>query len=463
MNSDVTDAATALRQGETSSVALVTEALAVEDELGVYRTRFPESALAAARRADAELAIGRDRGPLHGIPFGVKDLIAVAEGPTTAQSLVLGDGWGTGIDATAVTRLKAAGAVIIGKTSTMEFGCGVPDPAKPFPAPRNPWDPDRWAGGSSSGTAAGVAAGMFPAGLGTDTAGSIRMPAAFCGITGLMPTYGRVPADGCLPLARSLDRIGPLARTARDCALVFEVLTGTPLALPETPDLTGLRIGVVREHHFPDDADPALPDVFETALAVLADLGAALTEVRLPQWAELSGAVLLTACCEGFAEHQDDLLARWADFHRSTRGFLAGGAMVSGAGYVRAQRVREVARRALAELFEEVDVVAGPTASIGAPYLDEVSDEAGQQNPAVFGKVNTPYWNGVGNPVLAVPMGTTADGLPLSLQLAGDLFAEELLLRTADAYQRACRPARAWKAGQSSSPSSCGQSSRPRR
>src|SRR5882757_9881193 len=237
----LTEAAAALRAGTTTS------------------RRLDELALATADAADAELAAGVDRGPLQGIPFGVKDILAMAEGPTTAQSDVLDPAWGAGRDAPVVARLKAAGAVLTGKTSTMEFAIGMPDGSKDFPVPRNPWNPATWPGGSSSGTGAGVAAGMFYAGLGTDTGGSIRIPAAFCGITGLMPTFGRVPKSGCVPLGYSLDHIGPMARSAEDCALMLQAMVGhdasdvTSLDVPVpdylaalTGDLTGVRIGVDR-------------------------------------------------------------------------------------------------------------------------------------------------------------------------------------------------------------------------
>ena len=225
--SDVPDtlagAAAALRAGTVSSVELtlasIERADRFDEQLGTYVCRADGPALEAAKQADAELEAGRDRGPLHGIPVGIKDIVATAGLPTTAQSLVLDRRWGERGDAVVVARLRAAGAVITGKTTTMEFAIGLPDPTKPFPLPRNPWAPDRWAGGSSSGTANGVAAGIFWAGIGTDTGGSIRMPSALCGITGLKPTFGRVPKSGVVPLSWSFDHVGPMARTARDCAL----------------------------------------------------------------------------------------------------------------------------------------------------------------------------------------------------------------------------------------------------
>ncbi|MGW4590513.1 amidase [Amycolatopsis thermoflava] len=448
----VTDAAAALRAGATTSVALTEAAIAAADrqdaEIGTYLHRLDDYALERAAEADAELAHGVDRGPLHGIPFGVKDIIAMAEGPTTAQSLVLDPAWGAGRDAPVVARLKSAGAVITGKTSTMEFACGMPDDTKPFPVPRNPWNPDTWPGGSSSGTGSGVAAGMFLAGLGTDTAGSIRIPAAFCGVSGLMPTFGRVPKSGCVPLGYSLDHIGPLARSARDCAAVLEVLAGLDTSDPDCVDapfsapafdgdLSGLRVGVVREGHFPDHADPALTGAFDAAVAVLAEQGATVVEVTLPYWHEMITADMVTMGCEALAYHRNDLAGRWGDYYAATRAMLVTGAMASGADYVQAQRVRRVAQDALARLFETVDVIAAPTAAVGAPTFDSITTPGGGVDVSeLFSLIFTPYWDSVGNPVLAVPMGFTADGMPLSLQLAGPAFGEATILRAGDAFQQ---------------------------
>ncbi|MFD9904391.1 amidase [Streptomyces sp. NPDC059063] len=444
----VTGAARALRDGTVTSVELTEAAVAAAERadgpLGVYVTRFDAQARAAARRADEELARGVDRGPLHGIPFGVKDTIAAAEGPTTAQSLVHDEGPWAGRDATVVARLRAGGAVLTGKTTAMEFGCGLPEEDKPFPFPRNPWRPECWAGGSSSGSASGVVAGMFLAGLGSDTGGSIRMPAAFCGATGLLPTFGLVPGAGCVPLGYSLDRVGPLARTARDCSAVLHVIAGTPEGGPSRfseplfgGDLDGTRVGVVRERHFPADGDPAVPGAFDAAVSVLTGLGAAPVEVTLPYWHELITVLFVTAAGEGLAHHRAALSRHWDDYGVATRGFLATGALVSAADYVQAQRVRRVAQRAVDALFAEVDVIVCPTASIGAPPFDALADAAGQQDHAgVFGQVHTPYWSPLANPVLAVPMGRTATGLPLSLQIAGPVAGDATVLRVGDAFQR---------------------------
>ncbi|MFI2229948.1 amidase [Nocardia testacea] len=443
-SSTLLEAAAALRSGVVSSLELLEAACAAADRwdrsLGIYVSRTDDRARAAAERADRELAAGRDRGPLHGIPFGVKDLIAVAGIPTTGQSLVQRPEWRAGGNATVVDRLEAAGAVLTGKTSTMEFGCGLPDPGKPFPVPRNPWDTNRWAGGSSSGTASGLVAGTFLAGLGTDTAGSIRMPAAFCGVTGLAPTFGLVPTAGCIPLGYSLDRVGPLAHGVRDCAAVLAVLTGGRVDAFITgdsdADLSGLRIGVVRKHHLPAAADPALAGVFDSAVGVLGAAGATLSEIELPFWAEANTATLVVAAAEGYAYHRNDLIDSWSEYTVAARALLATGALLSGADYVQAQRVRALTADAVAALFETVDVVVTPTAAVPAPPLDALADEYGHQdNAGVFGMVFTPYWNSVANPVLSIPMGCTETGLPLGMQIAAARGMDALALRVGAVFQ----------------------------
>ncbi len=448
----LTDAAAALRAGTTSSVELTQEAIAradvLDEQLGVYVTRLDEHALATAQQADAELADGLDRGPLHGIPIGVKDILAMAEGPTTANSLILDAAWGHERDAVVVERLKAAGAVITGKLTTMEFAIGLHDLAKPFPRPRNPWNPEHWPGGSSSGTGAGVAAGLFLAGIGTDTGGSIRMPAAYCGVSGLMPTFGRVPSAGCVPLGYSLDHIGPLARSARDCGAFLGAIAGDDSRDPYTVDravpdflarvgepLQGVRIGVERANHLGGELDdPAAEPAFEEAVATLAELGATVVEVEIPHYADTVVAQIVTMVSEAFAYHREDMRERWGDYFTATRAFVGTGALYSGADYVQAQRVRRVAQRSLAALFADVDAIATPTASTGAPTYEEL-ERRGVMRP--LGTLYTPYWDAVGNPALVVPMGFTGAGLPLSLQLAARPFEETLLVQLGDAYQQA--------------------------
>ncbi len=444
----ISDAAAALRSGATTSVALTEHAIAMADrldpELGTFIVRFEQESLAAAEAADAELAAGMDRGPLHGIPLGVKDIITSVEGPTTAQSLVHDPEWNRA-DAVVVARLREAGGVIVGKTTTMEFASANPDPEKPFPIPRNPWDSATWPGGSSSGTGSGVAAGMFLGGLGTDTGGSIRIPSAFCGITGLMPTFGRVPKSGCVPLGYSLDHIGPMARSARDCALMLSALAGydpscagavdVPVedyAAALTGDLAGVRIGVdPLTRALNADADPAVGPVLERVVAVLEELGATIVEVELPFYEQSMAALLAICGGEMFAYHAPDARTRLADYFAGNRNQLSSAVFTSGADYVQAQRFRRVVQKALTSLYDHVDLIVTPTLSVGAIPLDVLGPSLG----AWFEQLQTPYWDLTGNPVISAPAGFTAAGLPLGIQIAGRPFDEAAVLRAADAMQ----------------------------
>lgn len=445
----IADALDALRDGTTTASGLLDGVESLADArdpgLGIYLERFRSSASETAAEVDRQVAAGESRGPLAGIPLGIKDIISTAEGTTTAQSLVLDPGWSarTG-DAEVVRRLRAAGAVLTGKLTTMEFATGRPDAAKPFPIPRNPWNPDYYAGGSSSGTASGVAVGAILGGLGTDTGGSIRGPAAFCGISGLKPTFGRVPKSGCVPLGYSVDHVGPMARSARDCAILLGVLAGhhpaDACSVDEpvddylgalTGDLAGLRIGVDRLEGVYPARDPAIAEAFEASLGVLASLGAVLVDVRLPLWHELMAVNWITAHSEAFAYHEPDLRTRWAEYGTPTRTGIGAAPAISGADYVQAQRVRSVGRRVVAELFGGVDLVVTPTTSVAGMRIDELDALHETASP-----MHTGYWNPLGNPALAIPMGLTPASLPTSLQIIGRPFEESTVLRAGDAYQR---------------------------
>jgi aspartyl-tRNA(Asn)/glutamyl-tRNA(Gln) amidotransferase subunit A len=448
----ISDAAAALRSGETTSTELVTEAIAVADRLdaavGSFIVRYQDSSLAAAAAADEKLASGDPVGPLHGIPLGIKDIISTSEGTSTAQSLVLDPQWGIDAgDAVVVSRLRAAGGIVMGKLSTMEFACGMPDFDRPFPIPRNPWDLDRWAGGSSSGSGSSVSTGMVLGALGTDTAGSIRIPAAFCGVTGVMPTFGRVPKSGCVPLGYSLDHIGPLTRSARDGALMLQILAGydasdacaTDVPVPDylaglTGDLTGLRIGIQRlEQWGGAREDPALPSAFSDAVSVLAKLGADVVEIELPFYAEMMAANMVVMASEAAAYHMPDLQSSWADYAPGTRGLLASAFSISSADYVQAQRARRVAQRAVGKTFKDVDLIVTPTTSGGALDFAELATLLADSG---FSSIYTQYWDCTGNPATALPMGFASTGLPMSLQIAARPFDEVTMLRAADAFQR---------------------------
>ncbi|MCU1407769.1 MAG: Amidase [Glaciihabitans sp.] len=445
----ISDALTALRAGETTAAALMESAISAADAhnsaLGIYMSRFDATALEAAYEADTAYATGDPVGALAGIPLGIKDIITSTEGPTTAQSLVHDSSWGDQLDAPVVARLRAAGGLITGKTTTMEFATGVPDLTKPFPVPRNPWNLENWTGGSSSGTGNGVAAGAFLGGLGTDTGGSIRMPAAFCGISGIKATFGRVPKSGCVPLGYSLDHIGPMARSAMDCAIMLSALAGYDASDPTTVeepvpdytlalggDLAGLRIGVDSLQRFVVDGDSAVAERFEKAIESMVALGATIVPVSLPYYREVAAAARITSRSEAFAYHALDMQTRWDEYFAATRQGVGSSPFNTGADYVQAQRVRRVGQKAMAELFSTVDIILTPMASTEAPTIGSLAKSFGDR----FALVHAAYWNGLGNPALSVPMGAGETGLPLGLQVIGKPFDEATVLKVGDAFQQ---------------------------
>jgi aspartyl-tRNA(Asn)/glutamyl-tRNA(Gln) amidotransferase subunit A len=451
---DIVEAARLLRRREVSSTELVRDAFAradaVDEVTGAYLHRLTEPALRAARRADDDLAAGIDRGPLHGIPLAVKDNMFTADGPTTAQSRVRDPSWDDAPDATVVARLRARGAVITGKLTLSEFAIGPPSPDSPFPRPRNPWNPRCWPGGSSSGTGVAVAAGMVFAGLGTDTAGSVRIPSAMCGITGLKPTFGRVPVTGTIPLAPSLDHVGPMARSARDCALILQAIAGHDAADPasSTVPVPGygdgrtlpdpLRVGVAIPFvsgSGPSGLDPAVATAFDDALAVLRSLGARLTDVTLPDYEPATAAAKIILEAESFACHRPTLKTRWHDYAPMTRHRLATGAFTGAADLDRARRQRRQTVAGLRELLGTVDVIVSPAMPIPAPEVDQ----HGSPDRAVTFTAARPmrYWSLSGYPALVVPMGFSPAGLPLSLQIVGRPFAEATVLEVGAAFQAA--------------------------
>ncbi|MGW0660698.1 amidase [Streptodolium elevatio] len=365
--------ADALAQGKVSSVELVTELLARADAsdpgLGVYLARFDDAALAAARDADDARARGDVRGPLHGVPITLKDLIASGEGPTTAHSAVPPRHTG-GEDALVTRRLRDAGAVVLGKVSLSEFGFGASDDPE-LPVTRNPWDTERWPGGSSSGSAAGVAAGLFPASIGTDTGGSIRIPSALCGVTGFKPTFGAVPVDGVVPGAPTVDTVGPIAADAADCLALYQVIAGVPARGPGDPGiLRGLRVAVDTTGLDRPGADPAAGRAVADAVRVLADAGAVIREQAVPGLADLETACRIVQGAETYDTHRERLARHWSAYGSLTRVFMAAGAFWTARDYLHAQRVRARGRRQVAEFLGEYDVVLSATVGTAAPRLD---------------------------------------------------------------------------------------------
>ncbi|MFC9861320.1 amidase [Streptomyces sp. NPDC055082] len=431
----LTEAVHSLRSGAVGSRELVEAALRDADRLdpllGVYVTRFPEQALAAADAADARRS--GDRGPLHGLPLAVKDNLATVEGPSTAQSPVHDPGWWHGQDAPAVARLRGAGAVVLGKTTMAEYAIGRPDPAHTFPVPRNPWDPERWTGGSSTGNGAGIAAGLFLGALGTDTSGSVRLPAALCGTTGLKTTFGLLPAEGCVPLSPSQDVLGPMAVSARDCGLLLDALTGRPRPTAPVAGVRGLRIGVPYGLVEGAGVTEECRTAFHRSLRELRELGAEIREFDLPEFGPLLAVNAVTMLAEAFAVHGERLAAHWQGHGRGFRRLAAAGAVLPAHLYLRAQRTREqLTARLLARLDSPggVDVVATPTWPAPARTYAHETAPGDELNL-------TAVWNPTGFPALALPMGADPAGLPLSLQLAGRPHAESTLLAAGEAFQSA--------------------------
>lgn len=449
----IADAGAALRAGTTTSVELTTAMLdraeALDARLGAFVLLTRDLALAAAAAADEELAAGTDRGPLHGVPLAVKDIIDMTGTPTTANSEIHDvPHWQDGrTDAPVVARLRAAGAVITGKVTTSEFAIGLPDDEKRFPIPRNPWDADRSPSGSSSGSGIVVAAGTALGALGTDTAGSVRGPAGVSGLTGLKVTYGRVPKSGVVPLGYSLDSVGPMTRDARGCAAMLGVMAGheptdpvSALAPVEdylaalSGDVAGLRVGVPQAYFFDDGhLDPEVAAGVAAVLELLEGMGATTQRFDLADVQHAKHACDLLMFAEAFTYHRTNLMTRWSEYGRFTRALLGRGALWSAADIVQANRFRMHFARLVAEALSRYDVLVLPTMPTPAPLAAEetpaTSDMPDQWS--YFGQ-----WNLIGLPAISIPSGFSATGLPLATQIVGRPFAEATLLRVADAVQR---------------------------
>ena len=442
-------AARAIAAGELSPVELMKALLAriarLDPKLNVFIRLDGDAAMAAARAAEAEIASGRSRGPLHGVPVGIKDIIDVAGLPTTCHSKLLIDNVAAA-DAVCVSHLRGAGAIVLGKLSTHEFAIGGPSFDLPWPPARNPWNPDHHPGGSSSGSGSGVAAGLFPMALGSDTGGSVRNPASACGIVGLKPTYGLVSRRGVFPLSFTLDHIGPLTRTVTDNALMLDVLAGhDPLdpgsaAVPSgryasglERGVRGMRIGFIRHFHETDvPADPEVAAGLEQAARMLQSLGAQISDVRLPTLGEFGAVNRVILQSEAWAIHGPWLRERPGDYGRLARRRLLPGAFISAGDYVQAARRRLEMIAAVEAALREVDVLLCASA-MDPPSRIEDAAETERTYPR---QARTPF-NVTGHPALAMMAGLSSGGLPLSLQLVGRNFAEATLFQVARAWERA--------------------------
>jgi aspartyl-tRNA(Asn)/glutamyl-tRNA(Gln) amidotransferase subunit A len=444
----IAEASRLIARGELSPVDLVEASLAridaIDDRLCSFVTVTADKARSEARKAEAEIMRQGPRGPMHGIPYGLKDVFETAGVRTTGQSRLLADNIPTR-DSSAQQRLHAAGGILLGKNTTWEFAIGGPSWDVVAPPAHNPWNLDHHPFGSSSGSAAAVAAGICPAAMGTDTGGSIRMPAAVCGIAGIKPTYGRVSRRGVLPNSFSNDHAGPLARTVEDAAILLNVVAGydkgDPASVDEpvpdfsavlTRDVDGLTVGV--PYRWFEEEAPASKEVrsaFDVALGVFQSMGAKIRPIELPSLAEFDDPKKIIAMVELFSIYETALRTTPELLGSSFRFRVIGGALIRGEDFVQAMRMRTITASALQRVFKSVDLIMLPTA-----------EPAGKLEPTpnswqiLFRNWTVPF-NVGGNPALSVCSGFSSNGLPLSLQIAGRLFDEATVLRAGHAYEQA--------------------------
>ncbi|MFD3513106.1 amidase [Streptomyces sp. NPDC058657] len=444
----LTDASRAVHAGELSPVELTASVLdrisVTEDRLGAYVTVAADAARAASALAEREIARSGPRGPLHGIPMALKDLIDAKGIPTTASSDVRA-GHVADRDSHVTGRLADAGAVLLGKTHTHEFAYGLTTPQT-----RNAWDQGRVAGGSSGGSAVAVAAGAATFALGTDTGGSIRVPAALNGVVGLKPTYGLVSRSGVTSLSWSLDHVGPLTRTVRDAALVLGATAGhdprdpasvanPPAAFDEPGDLKGLKVGVPRNHYF-DRITPEVEETVRRAIERLAELGAVLVGVDIPMARYFQAVQWGLMVPEATSYHEQSLRAAADLYAPDVRVLLEAGTLVPAGDYLRAQRARTLMRDAWARMFQGIDVLAAPTVPMtAAPSSQSTVEWPDGTTEAVadsYVRLSSPA-NITGVPALTLPVGHDAAGLPIGMQLMGRPFHDATVLRVGRAYEDA--------------------------
>jgi len=437
-----------LRTGKLRSVELVenaAERIATLDRKLESFVYIADDARAQAAAADREIAEGRWRGPLHGVPVAVKDNYLTADMPTTAGTAASGIDFAKE-DAAVVAKLRAAGAIIIGKTRMHEFAWGnVTPPSK------NPWDTGRVPGGSSGGSGAAVAARMVPIAMGSDTGGSIRIPAALCGTVGLKPTFGRVSRAGIVPHSWSLDHAGPLSYTIADSVHALNAISGHDpndlgSAPADVPDYTaalgqpiaGLRVGICRNHFF-ESNQPDVGAAIDAAIRFYRDAGVRLVEFELPILAYGLGAIFAIELSSSTAYHSRNLAnGAVKGFTDDVRTLVEMGRLVTGPDYLKAEQLRRVLIDDLAKMFADVDVIVGPTCPLTAWPIGEWTVRVGAKDESVLAaswRLTYP-WNLAGLPSISLPCGFDRAGLPIGLQLASRPFDEMTLIRAADAYER---------------------------
>ncbi len=432
-----------LRERKFSASEITAETLRRIDErnpgLNAFILVMGEDARRQAAELDRELAAGRDRGPLHGVPISVKDLFDIAGTPTTAASRVR-EGHVAAADAEVIVRARQAGAVFVGKTNLHEFAFGTTNDESAFGPARNPHDPARSPGGSSGGSAASVAAGMALGTIGSDTGGSIRIPAAACGIVGLKPTFGEISLDGSVPLSRSLDHAGPLASTVRDTWLLYRALAGRHDSLPDTTHAATLKLGVLRGY-FCDLLDDEVRSRFEESLDRLRANGAVVDEAAIDHAGLTTPAYMHISFSEAAAYHARTIEAVPHLYTPPVRQRIELARYVLAEDYVRAQEIREALRREVDAALEGRSALVLPTLPIPAPVIGQASAQVGAAKHPVRALMLrlTQLFNLTGHPAISLPCGTTSAGLPCGLQLVGARGATEALLSVASAVEQQLR------------------------
>ena len=439
-------AARALSSSEVVSAAL-TRLERLEDKLNAFITVLREQALAEAKKADEEIARGNYRGALHGVPVTIKDMFETAGVRTTGGSKILAD-WVPETDADLVEKLRAAGAVIIGKTNLDEFGHGGTSTLSHFGSVHNPWDIERIAGGSSGGSAVAVAAGIGPLSFGTETGSSVRRPASYCGIVGFKPTFGIISRHGSFRGAWSQDHVGLFARSVQDIALGLDAVAGFDARDPasvrqEKPayasrldaSVKGLRLGVLSR--FLPGADPAVRQGFDAALKVLASARAEIVELDVPEVTYAAMTSMMTSSAESAGINRRWFRERHQDFVAHVSRGLAVGMTITASEYLTVQRARHRIREALRATYEKVDIIASPTTGRVAPLLSEgLKGNGDDTRHASYNQSNLlRFPSMLGLPACSLPCGVSPEGLPIGLQLVGCWFLDQAVLNTALAYQ----------------------------
>jgi len=442
-----------LEKREISPVELFDEAIErihqLQPKLNSFITITEEDGRKAAIEAESEIRKGQYRGPLHGIPISIKDLFATRGIRTTAGSKVLAE-WIPDYDATAVARLHQAGMVLVGKTNMHEFAYGVTNDNPHYGPARNPWDPTRVSGGSSGGSAAAVASSQCVASLGSDTGGSIRTPAAICGVVGLKPTYGRVSRYGAIPLAWSLDHVGPLTKSVEDAAIMLAAIAGTDPKDPSASSrpiadyrkdmkggVRGLRFGVPRQYFF-EHVDPEIRKFVSAAIHRLESIGATSVEVDIPALESCAAMEAQITLAEATSYHEPYLKKQPNDYSAAVRTNLEAGRYLLATDYVKSQRARTLLQRNFNEAFERAEVIISPSLPAFPPLVGEVWVQSGEMREHVidaFLRFNIPY-DLTGFPAISLLCGFTASGLPVGLQIAGRAFDEITILRVGLAYEQ---------------------------